>query len=179
MYELSTAFTPELTVDEIVARMVMTVKSALKTDRVGLFILTEDKRNMVLKVSERSKGIRLPVRGLAGAVAESNSSLSIADAYQDSRFDATMDRRTGYRTRQVLCIPVQHPVSHDCMGVLQVNNRSDGSFAAFSEEELMILELAGNQLSEILNGRADIFIQAGPIGQTRSLGQDMSKSNSI
>ena len=171
LYELSTAFTPELTVDEIVARMVMTVKSALKTDRVGLFILTEDKRNMVLKVSERSKGIRLPVRGLAGAVAESNSSLSIADAYQDSRFDATMDRRTGYRTRQVLCIPVQHPVSHDCMGVLQVNNRSDGSFAAFSEEELMILELAGNQLSEILHGRADIFIQAGPIGQIRSLGQ--------
>ena len=171
LYELSTAFTPELTVDEIVARMVMTVKSALKTHRVGLFILTEDKRNMVLKVSERSKGIRLPVRGLAGSVAESNASLSIPDAYQDSRFDATMDRRTGYRTRQVLCVPVRNPLSQECIGVLQVNNRIDGGFAAFSEEELMILELAANQLSEILHGRADIFIQTGPIGQKRSLGQ--------
>ena len=48
--------------------MVMTVKLALKVDRVGLFVLSEDKRSMVLKISERSKGVRLPVRGLAGAV---------------------------------------------------------------------------------------------------------------
>jgi CRP-like cAMP-binding protein len=53
LYELATAFTPELTADEIVARMVMTVKRAMKADRVGLFLLTEDRRNMVLKVSER------------------------------------------------------------------------------------------------------------------------------
>ena len=79
--------------------MVMTVKMALKVDRVGLFVLSEDKRSMVLKVSERSKGVRLPVRGLAGAVLMSNKAINIADAYQDNRFDATMDRRTGYRTR--------------------------------------------------------------------------------
>jgi CRP-like cAMP-binding protein len=53
VYELNTAFTPELTVDEIVARVVMTVKSAMQADRVGLFILTEDKMNMILKISER------------------------------------------------------------------------------------------------------------------------------
>ena len=53
LYELSTAFTPELTPDEIVSRMVMTLKASLQTDRVGLFIITEDKKNMVLKVSER------------------------------------------------------------------------------------------------------------------------------
>lgn len=53
LYELSTAFTPELTPDEIVSRMVMTIKASLQTDRVGLFILTEDKENMILKVSER------------------------------------------------------------------------------------------------------------------------------
>lgn len=54
---------------------------------------------MVLKVSERAKGVRLPVRGIAGAVLMTNTAINIADAYQDSRFDATMDRRTGYRTR--------------------------------------------------------------------------------
>ena len=48
--------------------MVMTVKMALKVDRVGLFVLSEDKRSMILKVSERAKGVRLPVRGIAGAV---------------------------------------------------------------------------------------------------------------
>ena len=53
---------------QVISRMVMTVKLALKVDRVGLFVLSEDKRSMVLKISERSKGVRLPVRGLAGAV---------------------------------------------------------------------------------------------------------------
>ena len=33
--------------------MVMTVKAALKADRVGLFVLSEDKRSMVLKVIGR------------------------------------------------------------------------------------------------------------------------------
>jgi CRP-like cAMP-binding protein len=52
-YELSTAFTPELSVDEVISRMVMTVKIALKADRVGLFVLSEDKRSMVLKVMKK------------------------------------------------------------------------------------------------------------------------------
>ncbi|RYE57375.1 MAG: cyclic nucleotide-binding domain-containing protein, partial [Sphingobacteriales bacterium] len=37
LYELTTNFTPELTVDEIMSRMVNTVKVALKVDRVGFF----------------------------------------------------------------------------------------------------------------------------------------------
>jgi CRP-like cAMP-binding protein len=111
LYELSTAFTPELSPDEVISRMVMTVKSALKADRVGLFVLSEDRRSMVLKISERSKGVRLPVRGLAGAVIQANEAMNIPDAYLDPRFDATMDRRTGYRTRQVLGVPLRHPVT--------------------------------------------------------------------
>jgi CRP-like cAMP-binding protein len=164
LYELTTAFTPELSADEVISRMVMTVKIALKVDRVGLFVLSEDKRSMVLKVSERSKGIRLPVRGLAGAVVQSNMPLNIADAYQDSRFDATMDRRTGYRTRQILGVPLKHPLSGEAIGLLQVNNRLDGSFEGFSNEQQRVLELAAEQLSELLYGRADVFIHSGSAG---------------
>ena len=60
------------------------------------------------------------MKGLAGAVAEMNVTINVADAYQDSRFDVTMDRRTGYRTRQTVSVPVRHPASGDCIGVLQV-----------------------------------------------------------
>lgn len=56
LYNLTTAFTPELSVDEVMAKMVITVKTAIDADRVGFFVLTEDKKSMVLKVSERSKG---------------------------------------------------------------------------------------------------------------------------
>lgn len=171
LYELSTAFTPELSPDEVIARMVMTVKVALKADRVGLFVLSEDKRSMILKVSERSKGIRLPIRGLAGAVLQTNTPLNIADAYQDSRFDSTMDRRTGYRTRQVLGVPLKHPLTGEAMGLLQVNNRLDGGLDPFSSEHQRVLELAAEQLSELLLGRADVFINTGAAGTQRTVGQ--------
>ena len=171
LYELTTAFTPELSADEVISRMVMTVKIALKVDRVGLFVLSEDKRSMVLKVSERAKGIRLPVRGLAGAVVQTNLPINIADAYQDSRFDATMDRRTGYRTRQVLGVPLKHPLTEEAIGLLQVNNRLDGSADGFSAEQQRILELAAQQLAELLYGRADVFIHSGGVGTQKSYGQ--------
>jgi CRP-like cAMP-binding protein len=171
LYELSTAFTPELSPDEIIARMVMTVKVALRVDRVGLFVLSEDKKTMVLKVSERSKGVRLPLRGLAGEVLRDNVAINIADAYKDSRFDSTMDKRTGYRTRQVLGVPLRHPLSGDAMGTLQVNNKLDKDSDAFSPEQQRVLELAAEQLSELLIGRADVFIHAGSVGAHRSYGQ--------
>jgi CRP-like cAMP-binding protein len=192
LYELGTAFTPELLPDEIIARMVMTVKIALKVDRVGLFVLSEDKRSMILKVSERSKGVRLPIRGLAGAVLQTNTVINIADAYQDPRFDSTMDRRTGYRTRQVLGVPLRHPLTNQAMGVLQVNNKLEQTLSmsqttasspnnsnnnnnnsnadAFSSEQLRVLELAAEQLSELLLGRADVFVHTGG-NSHRALGQ--------
>jgi CRP-like cAMP-binding protein len=112
LHKLTAVFTPELSADEVIARMVRAIKTCLKADRVGLFILSKDRKSMVLKVSERSKGIQLPIKNLAGAVIESNRAINVHDAYQDgSRFDNTMDRRTGYRTRQVLGVPVGHPLT--------------------------------------------------------------------
>jgi CRP-like cAMP-binding protein len=158
LYELATAFTPELSADEVIARMVMSVRLALGGDRVGLFVLSEDKMSMMLKVSERSKGIRLPIRGLAGAVLESNKPLNVPNAYLDSRFDSTMDKRTGYVTRQVLGVPVKHPQTSEAIGLLQVNNRVDGSLEPFTAEEQGILELAAEQLADLLYGRVDVLI---------------------
>lgn len=169
-YQLATIFTPELLTDEIVSRMVITVQKAVHADRVGLFILNEDRRSMVLKVSERSKGVRLPVRGLAGAIVENNKVINIMDAYQDSRFDGTMDRRTGYTTRQVLGVPVHHPLTGEAVGVLQVNNRTDDPNSPFSEAHREILELAAEQLSELLHNRVELMAGTGATSSSQRAG---------
>lgn len=179
LYELNTLFTPELSVDEIVARMVITVKNLIKGDRVGLFVLSEDQHSMVLKVSERSKGIRLPIRGLAGAILQSNETINIADAYLDPRFDSTMDRRFGYRTRQLLGVPVRHPLTGEAIGLLQVNNRTDNSNDLFTPEEENILEVAAEQLSELLHGRAEIFIQSGESITQKNFGEGSGNAVTI
>ena len=123
-----------------------------------------------LQVSERSKGVRLPIRGLAGAVIQTNRALNIADAYQDERFDATMDRRTGYRTRQVLGVPLRHSLTGETIGLLQVNNRLDGSLEPFTLDQQRVLEIAAEQLSELLFGRADIVIHSSAVGSSGVVG---------
>ena len=124
-YNLATALTPELDAEEIISRMVITIQRVANADRVGLFVLNEDRSSMVLKVSERAKGITMPVRGIAGAVITKNVVINISDAYEDERFDSTMDKRTQYRTRQILGVPLKHPDTGVPIGVIQVNNRND------------------------------------------------------
>lgn len=164
-YDLTTAFTPELSADQIISRMVMMVREAVKSDRVGLFLLADDKREnnkkeLVLKVSDASKGFRLPLQGLAGEVVKTNTVLNIQDAYTHALFDQTMDRHTNYRTRQVLGVPIRNPVTQEAVGTLQVNNRTDDDSEPFTPGQVSILELAAEQFSEMLQGRTDVFINS-------------------
>jgi len=162
VYELATAFTPELSVDDIIARMVISVKNGVKSDRVGLFLLSEDRQSMILKVSEKSRGISLPIRGLAGAVITTQERMNIADAYKDHRFDSTMDKLTGYRTKQVLGVPLRHPVTKETIGMLQCCNRIDTvDDEPFTEDHAKILEIAAEHLSEIILGRENVIINHG------------------
>lgn len=160
LYALTITFTPELSADQIISRMVMMVRHAVRADRVGLFLIAEDPNFMVLKVSEGSKGIRLPIKGLAGAVLRNNEVLNIEDAYNDERFDQTMDNRTGYRTHQVLGVPVHNPLTGEAVGLLQVNNRTDVHYGAFTSTHVSILKLAAEQFSELLQGRMDVFLNS-------------------
>src|SRR3546814_15190039 len=51
--------------------------------------------------------IRLPNHlGIAGAVFTSGKTVNIPYAYADLRFNPAFDKKTGYFTRSILCVPV-------------------------------------------------------------------------
>ena len=82
--------------------------------------------------------IKIPYgRGIAGHVAATGKSLNIEDAYTDSRFNDTIDKRTGYRTKNVLCLPILN--EHDeCIAVAEaINKLNDGgtSETCFTKED--------------------------------------------
>ena len=78
--------------------------------------------------------IRLPMgKGIAGYVAQTGEIINIADAYKDSRFNPDIDRRTGYRTRSVLCMPMKNK-DGKIIGVFQLFNKKDGAFGAEDEQ---------------------------------------------
>jgi phosphoserine phosphatase RsbU/P len=75
--------------------------------------------------------IRLPVeRGIAGWVAREGSAVRLENAYHDSRFEPDVDRRLGFKTQQLLCLPIRNE-GGDIVGVLQLLNKPEG----FTDED--------------------------------------------
>jgi HD-GYP domain-containing protein (c-di-GMP phosphodiesterase class II) len=74
--------------------------------------------------------------GIAGLCAVTGSSLNIAEAWEDPRFDRTVDQRTGFRTRSLLCVALK-TASGQPIGVVEVINRREG---VFSDSDLATLE---------------------------------------
>jgi len=90
---------------DIITSIIDVAYKLLEADRVSVFVVEGD--SLVLTVSEDAAGVRIPLgAGIAGTVATTNAVVNIQDAYQDDRFNSSMDKKTGYRTRSLLCMPV-------------------------------------------------------------------------
>jgi len=79
-------------------------------------------------------------RGIAGWVLEHGEALLVPDAYSDPRFFADADKKTGFRTRSILCVPLQRNGKE--IGVLQVLNPVGRE--AFDETDLEAFRAYGN-----------------------------------
>ncbi len=88
-------------------------------------------------------------QGIAGMVATSGQTLNIADAYENPTFNQTIDKKTGYRTKAILCMPIKS--DDKVIGVLQLINKLTGSgvFSTDDEDVMSIfLAIAGPILAE-------------------------------
>ncbi|MEH2083030.1 MAG: GAF domain-containing protein [Nostoc sp.] len=113
----------------------------MQADRSTLFLYRKELNELWTKVAVAADGtnlieIRIPAnRGIAGYVASTGEALNISDAYKDPRFDPTTDKKTGYITRNILCLPVFNS-ANELIGVTQLINKQQSSFTA-SDEEFM------------------------------------------
>ncbi|MCX5671176.1 MAG: SpoIIE family protein phosphatase, partial [Planctomycetota bacterium] len=72
--------------------------------------------------------IRFPAnRGIAGTVARQKACLIVPDAYADPRFNPEVDRNTGWRTRNMLAVPMTN-LDGRLVGVLEALNKRSGTF---------------------------------------------------
>ncbi|XP_039287265.1 probable 3',5'-cyclic phosphodiesterase pde-5 [Nilaparvata lugens] len=71
-------------------------------------------------------------KGIAGQVARTGEVLNIVDAYSDPRFNRTVDQLTGYKTTNILCMPIFNRGT--VIGVVQMVNKHSGAFNKEDEE---------------------------------------------
>ena len=88
-------------------------------------------------------------QGIAGMVATSGQTLNIPDAYDNPNFNQTIDKKTGYRTKAILCMAIKS--DDKVIGVLQLINKVSGSgvFTTDDEDVMSIfLAIAGPILAD-------------------------------
>lgn len=141
-------------IDELMLELSADVCGLFNADRLTIYAVGEDKASIVSKVKtglNTLKALRLPIseQSVAGHVALSRSLVNIQDVYDEAeltaispplRFLKEVDKRTGYRTRQMLVAPIIDVPSNDLIGVVQILNTKDGKpFSRIAEEGIKSL----------------------------------------
>jgi adenylate cyclase len=124
---------------EILWTLIEMTTKEMGADRGSLFLndaLTGELYSRVAQ-GDLTREIRiLNTTGIAGAIFQSGTGEIIHDAYNDDRFNNTIDQQTGYTTKNIVCAPVR-TVRGDVIGVIQILNKRRGRF---TKDDLDILE---------------------------------------
>src|SRR5882672_3702722 len=136
-------------IDEIMLQLSQDICALFEADRLTIYVVSEDRTSIVSKVKTglaSFKDLKLPVneQSIAGFVALSKKLINIRDVYDDNelrghnaqlKFLKEVDRRTGYRTKQMLVVPVTDGPGGELIGVVQViNAKSSQPFSTVAEE---------------------------------------------
>ncbi len=119
----------EKNLDSLLVYIAEQGRKALNADRCSIFLLDEDAGEIWSKVMlGESDIIRFPRgAGVAGKTIEGGRPILIQDAYNDPLFNPEIDKNTGYRTRNILCVPMDN-LDGRTIGCLQALNKADGDF---------------------------------------------------
>ncbi len=137
--------------DEALETLVDITTSAIGGERGTIFLNDENSQELYSRFAQGNfrREIRIMnTKGVAGWVFTHKEGAIILDAYKDDRFDKSVDMRTGYRTKSILCAPLK-TVNGEIIGVSQILNKIDGKF---SEGDLEILQAMTQQAAIAIQG---------------------------
>ncbi|MEI8174102.1 MAG: GAF domain-containing protein [Deltaproteobacteria bacterium] len=137
-FKIVSDITAEIDLGALLNKVMSEATRMLNAERSTLFLNDEKKSELFSKVGLGLDAIviRFPNHmGIAGAVFQSGETINIPHAYADLRFNPSFDKKTGYFTRSILCVPVINK-SGKTIGVTQVLNKRGGSFTQQDESRL-------------------------------------------
>lgn len=143
LVEASKALGSTLDIGELLARILEVAKDQGDAERGTIFLVDEktDEVWSLIGHGLQQQEIRLPLgRGLVGHVAKTGEVINAPDAYADPRFNRDTDVKTGYRTRNLLALPIRNKEGK-IIAALELMNKKHGSFTDDDVDFLVTLSV--------------------------------------
>ncbi|MDH4190305.1 MAG: ATPase, T2SS/T4P/T4SS family [Betaproteobacteria bacterium] len=136
-------------IDEIMLEIGADVCALFNADRLTVYAVSDDKQSIISKVKtglNSFKDLKLPIaeHSIAGYVGLAKKTINIRDVYDENelrginpnlRFLQEVDKRTGYRTKQMLVAPIIDQQGSELIGVVQlINNKAGLPFGTLAED---------------------------------------------
>ncbi|MBN1686430.1 MAG: sigma 54-interacting transcriptional regulator [Spirochaetales bacterium] len=113
----------------------------------SLLLVNPENNKLYFEIALGSKGAEMKRfslnmgEGIAGWVAERNTSLIVNDVANDERFYSDISKQIGFPTSSILAVPMR--VKDRCVGVLEIVNKIDRK--PFNQDDLQWLEVFATQ----------------------------------
>ena len=156
LVEVNTAIASDLDLAPLIRRIVEAASRVIGADRASLFLRDARSGELTSLVAEGvgERSIRVAEgSGLAGHALATGHAINLADAYDDPRFDRSVDESTGYRTRSIVTVPLAARDGR-ALGVMQALNRLDGQ--PFDDDDVQRMAAFGAQAA-IASDNARLF----------------------
>ncbi|MCA8997259.1 MAG: sigma-54-dependent Fis family transcriptional regulator [Planctomycetaceae bacterium] len=137
--ELARKFAGETETQKLLERLAEESARLLGSDRASIFIWDQEKHQLVACPALGVPGGKLFIpdnRGIVGEVIQHRKPVLVDDAYSDSRFDQSVDKKSGYRTRNLLAVPLWD-AEGNCLGAFELINKLNGDF---TDDDILALE---------------------------------------
>ncbi len=140
--EVSRKLSITLELEEVLEEVMTVAREVLNVEAGSVFLYVPDTEELVTRVATGQKEIRVPMNsGIVGECASTQALINVPDCYSDPRFNADVDKLTGFKTHCLLAVPLLGMMD-GLVGVLELINKPEGSFD--ENDERLATVLAGH-----------------------------------
>ncbi len=156
--EVGKLLTASLRLPEILECIMQQVSRLIEAENWSLLLRDEESGALRFEVvvgvdAALLRGVTLPRGvGIAGHVAEHGEPLLLPDVHADPRFHREIDRRTGFTSQSIVCLPLR--IRGRVLGVIEVINPAD--MERFAERDLPTLRILADYAAIALQNARDV-----------------------
>ncbi len=135
--------------NEILENLQDEVLTLFNADRITIYAVDPNGKEIFsrFKTGNEINEFRVPIndKSISGYCAESRKLINVQDAYDNAdlmnrnprlSFDSSWDKKTGYKTSQILVAPIMH--NKFLLGVVQLINKKDGDHFTKADQDAVV-----------------------------------------